>query len=289
MAASEVTSPTTPSTILDVEQLCVADRRGTTLVDDVSFGLVPGRTLGLVGASGSGKSMTARAIMGLLPPGVHVAGGDVRLAGQSLRTLPARRLRAYRGRQIAMVFQDPTRALNPLRRVGDQVAEAIRNHQHLSRRECHRRVVDLLDAVRIPAAEQRVRSFPHELSGGMRQRVVLAAALAADPQVLIADEPTTALDVTVQAQILELLAELRAERRLAVLLITHDLGLAAWHTDEIAVMERGAVVESAATDALFSRPRHLYTRALIAAAPRFAAAATHTEPARPDGGGGDGR
>jgi ABC-type glutathione transport system ATPase component len=228
--------------------LAVSDLRvafgATSVLSGVSFDLDAGETLAVLGESGSGKSVTAQAVMGILDPPARVSG-SVRLRGRELSTLPERERRRIRGRDIAMVFQDALSALNPVFTVGYQIAEPMRVRDGLSRRDALARAVQLMDRVRIPAARERVHDYPHQFSGGMRQRVSIAMALALDPAVLIADEPTTALDVTVQAQILDLLAELRRERTMALLLITHDLGVVAQVADRVAVMYGGRIVEQA--------------------------------------------
>ena len=239
----------------------------TTVLSGVSFDLDAGETLAVLGESGSGKSVTALTVMGILDPPARVTGGEVRYRGQDLLTLPERDRRRVRGREIAMVFQDALSALNPVFTVGWQIAETLRVREGLSRRDAFARAVELMDLVRIPAARDRLHDYPHQFSGGMRQRVSIAMALALDPAVLIADEPTTALDVTVQAQILDLLADLRRERNMALLLITHDLGVVAEVADRIAVMYAGRVVEHADVRSLFRAPAHPYTRALLASAP----------------------
>jgi len=239
----------------------------TTVLSGVSFDLDAGETLAVLGESGSGKSVTALTVMGILDPPARVTGGEVRYRGQDLLTLPERDRRRVRGREIAMVFQDALSALNPVFTVGWQIAETLRVREGLSRRDALARAVELMDLVRIPAARDRLHDYPHQFSGGMRQRVSIAMALALDPAVLIADEPTTALDVTVQAQILDLLADLRRERNMALLLITHDLGVVAEVADRIAVMYAGRVVEHADVRSLFRAPAHPYTRALLASAP----------------------
>jgi oligopeptide/dipeptide ABC transporter ATP-binding protein len=236
-------------------------------VDGVSFTLERGELLGIVGESGSGKSATSLSIMELLPPRGRVVGGSIELGGTDLTALSDEARRAVRGRRIAMIFQDPMTALNPYLRVGEQLTEGVRLHLGLGAREAEERAVALLERVRIPDARQRLRSYPHELSGGMRQRVMIAMALLCDPEVLIADEPTTALDVTVQAQILELILELSRERQLSVLLITHDLGVVASTCDRVLVMYAGRVVELAPARELFARPLHPYTAALVRSLP----------------------
>ena len=239
-------------------------------VNDVSLHLNPGECLGLIGESGSGKSVTALSVMGLVasPPGV-ITGGAVRLKGQDLIGAPYEVLRAHRGRRVAYIFQDPLSTLHPLYRVGDQLIEAIRVHEPVSHAEAHARALRLLEDVRIPNPAARARSFPHELSGGMRQRVGIAMALANDPDIIIADEPTTALDVTVQAQILSLLDDLRRSRGLAILFITHDFGVVAQLCDRVAVMYGGRIVETGPTDAVLDAPAHPYTRRLIACVPEL--------------------
>jgi oligopeptide/dipeptide ABC transporter ATP-binding protein len=235
----------------------------TVLLDEVSFTLSAGRMLGLVGESGCGKSLTALAIMNLLPRGIEHSGGQVRLHGAPVTA-------ADRGRQVAMVFQEPATALNPVLTVGAQIAETLEVHLKLAKAPARARAIDLMKAVGIVDPADRFDAWPHQLSGGMRQRVLIAAAIACDPKLLIADEPTTALDVTVQAQILTLLATLVRERNLAVLLITHDLGVVAEACDEVAVMYAGRMVERGTTGELLLNPRHPYTAALLAARPGLA-------------------
>ena len=238
-------------------------------VDDVSFEVKRGELLGIVGESGSGKSITSLSILGLLPPRGRVAAGSIRLGGTDLLALPERERQRVRGRRIAMIFQDPMTSLNPYLRVSEQLVEGPLLHLGLTHREALTRARELLERVRIPNAAERLRSYPHELSGGMRQRVMIAMALLCDPELLIADEPTTALDVTVQAQILDLLQELQKERGLSILLISHDLGVIANRSDRVIVMYAGRVVESAPADELFSRPLHPYTLALLRSLPRI--------------------
>jgi oligopeptide transport system ATP-binding protein len=237
-------------------------------VNGVGFTLGRGETLAIVGESGSGKSVTAQAVMGLVERPGRVKRGSVRFMGVELLALGEEEWRQVRGRRIAMIFQDPLSALNPVFSVGFQIAEMFRVHQGLDRRTARRRAVELLERVRIPSAAGRVRDHPHQFSGGMRQRVMIAMALALDPEVLIADEPTTALDVTVQAQILELLSELQAETGMGLLLITHDLGVAAEVADRVAVMYAGRVVETGPAEAVLVTPRHPYTDGLLASRPR---------------------
>lgn len=239
-------------------------------VNKVSLDLKPGECLGLIGESGSGKSVTALSVMGLVasPPGV-ITGGAVRLEGQDLIGAPYEVLRTLRGRKVAYIFQDPLSTLHPLYRIGDQLIEAIRMHEPVSHSAAHARAVKLLEDVRIPNAPARIRAFPHELSGGMRQRVGIAMALANDPDIIIADEPTTALDVTVQAQILALLDDLRRSRGLAILFITHDFGVVGQLCDRVAVMYGGRIVETGPTADILSAPAHPYTRRLIACVPEL--------------------
>lgn len=233
---------------------------------DVSFEIPESGTLGLVGESGSGKSATALAIMRLLPPQASVSG-KLRFAGQDLLSLPDGAMRTIRGARISMIFQEPMTALNPVMRVGDQVAEAILAHHRVSKAEAWQRTAEALREVAIPDPEQRARDYPHQLSGGQRQRVMIAMALVNHPQLLIADEPTTALDVTIQAQILELLRGLREKYRLAVLFISHDLGVVSRVADRVAVMYGGEIVEMATVDRIFKSPVHAYTHGLIGAIP----------------------
>jgi oligopeptide/dipeptide ABC transporter ATP-binding protein len=236
-------------------------------VENVSLRLERGRLLALVGESGSGKTVSALALLSLVPrPPAVIETGEAWFEGRNLLTLPEKELRAVRGAQIALVPQDPNTALHPLYTVGEQIVEALQLHRRLSRGEARALAAKALSEVGVPAAEERLDAYPHELSGGLRQRVMIAMAIALEPQVLIADEPTTALDVTVQAQILELLAELRRRRNLAILLITHDLGLVAHHADEVCVMYAGSIVERGPTHEIFRAPAHPYTRGLLASA-----------------------
>jgi peptide/nickel transport system ATP-binding protein len=255
--------------LLQVEKLNVtfATQSGeVAAVRDVSFNIPESGTLGLVGESGSGKSATSLAIMRLLPPQAG-AGGKIIFGGEDLLALPAEAMRRIRGARITMIFQEPMTALNPVMRVGDQVAEAVLAHHRISQAEAWRRAVDALREVAIPEPEKRARDYPHQLSGGQRQRVMIAMALVNQPQLLIADEPTTALDVTIQAQILELLAGLREKRRLAVLFISHDLGVVSRVADHVAVMYAGEIVEMGPVAGIFSSATHAYTRGLISAIP----------------------
>jgi len=257
------------SALLDVQHLTVTfdAARNTRVVDDVSFTMATGETLGLVGESGSGKSVTAFSILRLLQPPGQIVNGRIVFEGQDLLTLSERDMRAVRGARISLIFQEPMTALNPVMRVGDQVAEALTAHSMASRSEARRRAVDLLDAVRIPDPIRRVRDYPHQLSGGMRQRVMIAIALACRPPLVIADEPTTALDVTIQAQMLDLIRQLQAEFGLALLLITHDFGVVAEMADRVAVMKAGRIVETGPVREMLRTPSHEYTRQLLAAVP----------------------
>jgi oligopeptide/dipeptide ABC transporter ATP-binding protein len=238
------------------------------LVQDVSFEVHAGESVALIGESGCGKTMTAMAVLGLLPAGFRVAGGSIRFQGRDLLACPERELRSVRGAAIGAVFQEPMSSLDPTMRVGDQIAEARRLHLGEARKVALRRARELLDRVGIPNAEKRLAAYPHELSGGMQQRVMIASAIACDPQLVLADEPTTALDVTIQAEILELLRDLRREQGIAVLLVTHDLGVVADFCDRVVAMYAGAVVERSDVDRLFGRPAHPYTRALLDAIPQ---------------------
>jgi len=236
-------------------------------VDDVSFEVRAGETLGLVGESGSGKSVTALSIMRLVQPPGRIAGGRVRFKGRELLTLSERDIRAIRGAEIALIFQEPMTALNPVFTIGDQIAEALLVHGKATRREAASKVVELLEAVRIPDAAARARDYPHQLSGGMRQRVLIAMAIACKPSLVIADEPTTALDVTIQAEMLDLLREMKAAFNLSLLLITHDLGVIAETADRVAVMYAGRIVEHGPVRAIFRDPQHPYTRGLLRSMP----------------------
>ena len=268
-------APAAPSTpLLEIRDLVTEFRTGdgtVRAVDGVSFEIAPRTTLGVVGESGSGKSVTALSIMRLVasPPG-RIASGSIRYAGRDLLALQPAEMRAIRGNRIAMIFQEPMTSLNPVFTVGDQVAEAVRLHQRKSRREARAVAIDMFRRVGIPSPEDRVDAYPHQLSGGMRQRVMIAMALACKPDLLIADEPTTALDVTIQAQILDLLRSLQRELGMSILLITHDLGVVAETCEDVVVMYAGRVVEQAPVKALFARPRHPYTAGLLASVPAFA-------------------
>jgi oligopeptide/dipeptide ABC transporter ATP-binding protein len=244
-------------------------------VRGISLSLATGSVLALVGESGSGKSMTALSILRLVPKPGFISAGEIIFEGQNLLILPEEALRNIRGRRASMVFQEPMTSLNPVLRIADQLCEPLIMHMGLARRDAHERGVELLKDVGIPSAGERMHDYPHQLSGGMRQRVMIAMALACQPSLLIADEPTTALDVTIQAQILELLDARRKSSGLSILLITHDLGIVAERADHTAVMYAGQVVESAPTGSLLSDPRHPYTKALLASLPQYA------EPGKP--------
>jgi len=240
-------------------------------VNDVSFYLDRGELLGLVGESGCGKSITALSVMRLIAPPGKIVGGEIIFNGKDLLKLSDRDMRAIRGDDIAMIFQDPMTSLNPVYTVGEQIAEALRLHRNLSRKDAREAAIGAMREVAIPDPSRRVDDYPHQLSGGMRQRVMIAMALACDPKLLIADEPTTALDVTIQAQILELLDGLRKTRELAVLLITHDLGVVAEVADRVAVMYTGKIVEESPVKELFARPKHPYTEGLLQSVPKLSA------------------
>ena len=251
----------------DLETVFLLERGAARAVDHVSFTLDAGRVLGLVGESGCGKSMTALCIMRLLPPSGHVTGGRVVFDGTELLGLPEHAMRAVRGARIAMIFQEPMTALNPVLTAGYQIAEALLIHKPVSRRQAWGRAVELLAEVGIPEPAARAHDYPHQLSGGMRQRVMIAMAIACEPDLLLADEPTTALDVTIQAEILELLGRLRARRGMWIVLVTHDLGIVAEQADRVAIMYAGRIVEEAAVRDLFADPLHPYTRALLRSMP----------------------
>ena len=256
--------------ILEVEHLKVQfpTRRGTlTAVDDISFAIAPGEVLGVVGESGAGKSITGMAVIGLLDPPGRIAGGEVRLEGKRIDNLPHEALRRIRGRRIGVIFQDPLTSLNPLYTIGQQLEETILTHLDLSPRAARERALSLLREVGIPAPEARYGNYPHHFSGGMRQRVVIALALAAEPRLLIADEPTTALDVSIQAQIIALLKRLAAERGAAVMLITHDMGVIAETAHRVAVMYAGRIAEIGPVREVIHAPRHPYSVGLMGSIP----------------------
>lgn len=268
--------------VLDVTSLRVAFRSknsSVTALRDVSFTLHAGKTLALVGESGSGKSVTSLAIMGLLPGNGSVTGGGITYRQRNgvaidLTHTAERDMRKLRGAEIAMIFQEPMSSLNPLFTIGDQIGEMLLLHQPLDAKERRKRVLEMLELVEIPAAASRIDSYPHELSGGMRQRVMIALAMVCNPSLLIADEPTTALDVTIQAQILDLMRRLQKDMGMSILFITHDMGVVAEMADDVAVMYAGAVVEQSSVSALFSQTRHPYTQGLLASIP---------VPGRPEG------
>ncbi|MFB8265328.1 ABC transporter ATP-binding protein [Streptomyces sp. NPDC055955] len=264
-----------PEAVLSVRDLSVSfrtDARTVHAVDHVSYDLAAGEVLAVVGESGCGKSVTSMAVMGLLPPTAHITG-SIRLGTRELAGGDDKAYGKIRGKDIAMIFQEPMTSLNPVLTIGRQIGEVLRRHQGLSKKEARARAVELLDLVGIPAPAQRVDEYPHQLSGGMRQRVMIAIAVACDPAVLIADEPTTALDVTVQAGILEVLQSLRERLGTAIVLITHDLGVVADIADRVLVMYAGRPVEQAPVDELFAAPRHPYTRGLLSAVLRPGASA----------------
>jgi oligopeptide/dipeptide ABC transporter ATP-binding protein len=260
-------------TTLDVQDLVVevlTESGWSTVVDGVSFSVAKGETLGLVGESGSGKSVTCLATLGLMPPNAtKVRAKTLRLLDRDVTAMSPRELADVRGRNVAMIFQEPMTSLNPAFTVGDQIAEVLRRHEGSSRREAKRRAIALLDRVGVPDPGRRFGQYPFEFSGGMRQRVMIAMALACDPEVIIADEPTTALDVTVQAQILELLRELQREQGMSVIFITHDLGVVADVCDRVLVMYAGQIVEAAPIDEIFQHPEHPYMEGLLASMPRM--------------------
>ena len=261
--------------ILEVHRLNVQfpTRHGTlTAVNDVSFSIAAGEVLGVVGESGAGKTLTGLAIIGLLEPPGRIASGEVRLQGKRIDHLPHEELRRLRGRHVAMVFQDPLTSLNPLYTIGEQIEETILTHLPIGRAQAQARTVSLLKEVGIPAPESRYRHYPHQFSGGMRQRVVIALALAADPSLLVADEPTTALDVSIQAQIIALLKRLARERGMAVMLITHDMGVIAETAHRVAVMYAGRIVEIGPVREVIHSPRHPYTVGLMGSIPKILAA-----------------
>ena len=259
--------------LLEIKNLKVifhGDRGNTThAVDGLDLTIQRGQTLGLVGESGCGKTVTALSVMGLLPRASAEVSGRIRFDGADLLALSDRAMRNLRGDRLAMIFQEPMTSLNPSYSIGEQIAESLVRHRGLSRRQARARTIELLRLVKIPSPEQRVDDYPHRLSGGMRQRAMIALALACDPELLIADEPTTALDVTIQAQILELMRDLKDSTGIAIILITHDLGVVAEICDHVAVMYAGEIVEYAPVDALFAAPQHPYTIGLLGSIPRL--------------------
>ncbi|MBX3529602.1 MAG: ABC transporter ATP-binding protein [Rhizobiaceae bacterium] len=261
-----VDQPTAGVPLLEVENLKVAFGK-TTIVNGVSFTLAPGETLGIVGESGSGKSMTALALMRLLPANGRLTADRLRLLGEDIASASESRLEALRGSAMGMIFQEPMTALNPVLTIGDQLMETVRRHMHVGRREARDRAIEALRRVGIPSPEARVDDFPHRLSGGMRQRVMIAMALICRPKLLIADEPTTALDVTIQAQILDLMLGLQDEYKMGIIFISHDLRVVSAFTDRVQIMYLGGVMEDGRAGAVFDGPRHPYTEALLASIP----------------------
>lgn len=257
-----------PCSVLSIRNLTVRFKgAAANVVDGLSFDIAPGRTLAIVGESGCGKSVTSMALMGLLPDSAQVHADTSTFLGEPLLAMTEQRRLDVRGNRLAMIFQEPMTSLNPAFTIGDQITESVVRHQSLSPQQARRRALEMLEKVRIPAAAQRLEAFPHELSGGMRQRAMIAMALANNPALIIADEPTTALDVTIQAQILSLIANLQAETGTAMMLITHDLGVVAEVADDVAVMYAGQVVESGPVTALFDDPQHPYTIGLMGSMP----------------------
>lgn len=266
--STQAIEPAAP--LLEVRQLVVEfpGRRGTLrALDEITFDIAPGEILGVVGESGAGKSLTGASIIGLLEPPGRIAGGEIRLAGRRIDQLPHEQMRQVRGRQIGAIFQDPLTSLNPLYSVGRQLIETIQTHLPLSRAQARQRAIELLQDTGIPAAEQRIDHYPHQFSGGMRQRVVIALALAAEPKLIVADEPTTALDVSIQAQIISLLKRVCRERGAAVMLVTHDMGVIAETCDRVAVMYAGRIVEIGPVHEVINQPAHPYTAGLMASIP----------------------
>jgi oligopeptide/dipeptide ABC transporter ATP-binding protein len=269
-----MTAPVRTPPLLDVRDLSIAYGAGTTLVDNISFAIERGQTVGLVGESGCGKSLSALAVMGLLSDNLRTVGGSIAFEGVDLTKATQRTLRDLRGNRMGMVFQEPLTALNPVMTVGAQIVEVLRAHRPLSKAQAEQRAVELLEMVSIPDPVSKLKEYPHRLSGGMRQRVVIAMAIACNPALLIADEPTTALDVTIQAQILDLLKSLQREHSLGLLLITHDLGVVRQIADRIVVMYAGTIVEEGEVNAVLGNPQHPYTAGLLAARPHGSYTAT---------------
>ncbi|MBN9005076.1 MAG: ABC transporter ATP-binding protein [Rhizobiales bacterium] len=259
--------------VLSVQNLRVefATRRGVLrAIDDISFDIAEGEVLGVVGESGAGKSVTGNAVIGLIDPPGRIAGGEILLAGRRIDNLPAEEMRRIRGKRIGMIFQDPLTSLNPLYKIGEQIVETIRTHSSLSESAARKRAIELLTEVGIPAPEKRIDSYPHEFSGGMRQRVVIALAICADPELIIADEPTTALDVSVQAQIISLIRRLGRDHGTAVMLVTHDMGVIAETCDRVAVMYSGRIAEIGPVQDVIRNPLHPYAKGLMGAIPTLA-------------------
>ena len=273
MRTAAVSAVTAQDTVLEVDGLCVdfaVRRKRVRVLSDISFTVGRGETLGIIGESGCGKSMTALALLRMIPsPPGRIAAGRVLLNGEDLIQVPEKRIRAVRGGEISMIFQEPMTSLNPVYTIGNQIAETIRRHKGTSRTAAWKEAIDLLDMVHIPAPERRVREYPHHLSGGMRQRVMIAMALACEPTVLLADEPTTALDVTVQAQIFDLLREIQDAHGTCIVLITHDFGAVSEMADRVLVMYAGHKVEEGTLDEISDKPRHPYTQGLLRSMPEI--------------------
>jgi peptide/nickel transport system ATP-binding protein/oligopeptide transport system ATP-binding protein len=275
-AQSRAADPTAPAPLLQVRDLQTTFQLGPRTriraVDGVSFDVRPGETLAIVGESGSGKSVTALSIMGLLPKGIgSITGGSIRLKGRELTELDDRQMRAIRGKEIGMIFQEPMTSLNPVHTIGAQISEVLIRHERLSASAARKRAIEMLDLVGIPEPKKRVDNYPHQMSGGMRQRAMIAMALSCEPSLLIADEPTTALDVTIQAQMLDLMQDLQRKMGMAIMFITHDLGVVAEIADRVVVMYAAQVVESAPVQAIFDNPRMPYTTGLLNSIPRLGA------------------
>jgi oligopeptide/dipeptide ABC transporter ATP-binding protein len=271
-AAPEATDVAPPPPVLEIDDLCVeflTEHGWVTVVDRFSLSIAPGEAVGLVGESGSGKSVTSLAVMGLINRPGRISGGQIVFDGEPLGALSRREMEDRRGREMAMIFQEPMTSLNPSFTVGEQIAEVLRRHEGMKRRQASARAVELMDTVGIPLAGQRAKAYPHEFSGGMRQRVMIAMALACSPRLLIADEPTTALDVTTQTQILDLMHDLREQFGMALLFISHDLGVIADIADRAAVMYAGQLVETGTAEELFAGPAHPYTKGLLESMPRL--------------------
>jgi peptide/nickel transport system ATP-binding protein len=284
MKTSTVRSIETKEVVLDIEKLSVVfenEDSAVTALNSISLQVGRGEIVGLVGESGCGKSLTSLSAMRLLPSSAKIAEGDIRIEGQSIVGIPEKKMRSIRGNSISMIFQEPMTALNPLIKVGRQIEESLLLHKKFSAKERYKKAIELLQAVGIPEPETRYHQFPFELSGGMRQRVMIALALACNPKVIIADEPTTALDVTIQAQILDLLKEIRDQYQTAILLITHDMGVIADVADRVAVMYAGQIVEIAPVHELFARPSHPYTVGLLQSIPQINGDSTMELPSIP--------
>ena len=262
---------TTLTPLLDVKNLCVefkTDKGIARAINEVSFSVYPGETLAIVGESGCGKSVTSLAVMGLIPsPPGTITGGSIQFQGQELIGLTEKQYRNIRGNDISMIFQEPMTALNPVLKISTQMIDVLRNHNDISRKEAKQRAIEMLRTVGIPAPEKRINDYPHHLSGGMRQRVMIAMALSCHPALLLADEPTTALDVTIQAQVMQEIVRLKDEMNMSVVLVTHDLGVVAESCDRVVVMYCGEVVEQGSVEAIFAAPQHPYTRGLLGSIP----------------------